>query len=71
MPTEEAFQHVSQLRRDGCGIKCKHPLDDMIRTRLVCWIEIARFSGRLERANHYARGVGTQVQGLPVEKRAF
>ena len=68
MPAEEILQHIGELAGCGFGIECENPVDDMVGAGLVGWIEIARFSRRLERAHDHARGVGTQIKRLPVQE---
>jgi hypothetical protein len=40
----------------------------MVGARLVGRVEIARFGRRLERAHDHARGVGTQIERLPIQE---
>ena len=68
MPALEILQHVRQLLRRLICIKTENPLDDMIGARLVGGIEVARFGRRLERAHDDARGVGAQIERLPIHK---
>jgi hypothetical protein len=68
MPALEVLQDISQLAGCGIRIELENTLDNMVGTRLVGGVEIARFGRRLERADDHARGVGTQVKRLPIEK---
>ncbi len=71
MTPEKVLEDVCQLRGNRSGVERQDPLDNMVCTRLVSWIEVARLSGGLERPYHDARRIGPQVQSLPVEKRFF
>src|SRR6266851_8577603 len=48
MPTFEVFKHVAQLLRGSVGIEPKDPVDNMICADLIGWVEVSRFSRRLE-----------------------
>ena len=41
MPSEEIFKNVRELGSNGFGVEGENPVDDMICTRLVGWVEIA------------------------------
>ena len=71
MPSKEALQDVSQLRCHGRGIERQDAFDNVIRTRFVCWIEIARLGRGLEWAHNDPRRIGAQMQRLSVEERGF
>ena len=64
----EILQHVGQLVGRGLRIESENALDDMIGARLVGRVEIARLGRGLERAHDHARGIGTQIECLPIEK---
>ena len=68
MPALEILQHVRQLAGRGLRIERENPLDDMVGAGLVGRVEIARFGCRLERAHDHARGVGTQIERLPIQE---
>ena len=68
MTAQEILQDVRELAGSGFGIECENPVDDMVGARLVGRIEIARFGRRLERAHDHPRGVGTQIERLPVQE---
>ena len=68
MPSEEIFKNVRELGSNGFGVEGENPVDDMICTRLVGRVEIAGFSRRLERAHDHPRGIGTQIERLPVQE---
>jgi hypothetical protein len=68
MPALKIFQYVRQLGGRCLRIEREHALDDMVGARLVGRVEIARFGRRLERAHDHARGIGSQVESLPIEK---
>jgi hypothetical protein len=68
MPTEEIIKDVRELGGDGFGVESENPVDDMICTRLVGRVEVARFSRRLEWAHNHPRGIGTQIKRLPVQE---
>jgi hypothetical protein len=40
----------------------------MVRAGLVGGVEVARLGRRLERPHHHARGIGPQVERLPVQE---
>ena len=66
MPALEVLQHVRQLACRLLRIELENALDDMVGARLVGGVEIARFGRRLERAHDDARGVGAQIERLPI-----
>ena len=68
MAALEILQHVCKLVGRGLRIEIENALDDMIGTRLVGRVEIARLGRRLERAHDHTRGIGTQIECLPIEK---
>ncbi len=68
MPALEILQHVCQLLCRLICIEIEDALDDMIGPRLVGGVEVARFGRRLERAHDDARGVGAQIERLPIHK---
>ena len=68
MPALEILQHVCQLAGGGSGIELENAVDDMVGARLVGRVEVARFGRRLERAHDDARGVGAQIERLPVQE---
>ena len=68
---EKVLEDVGQLRGDRCSIERKHSVDNMIRARLVGWIEVAWLSRRLERAHDNPRWIGAQMQRLSVEECSF
>src|SRR6185295_16947751 len=69
MPPHEVLEHIGELRGDERRFEREHPLDDSVGPRLVGRVEIARLGGGLERADDYARRVGTQVEGLTIQER--
>ena len=68
MAALEIVQHIGQVV--GCGLVAKRqdPLDDMVRARLVGRFEVARLGRRLERPHDHARGIGPQMERLPVQE---
>jgi len=68
MPALEILQDIGELAGNSFGIEGEDPVDDMIGARLVGRVEIAGFSRRLERAHDHPRGVGTQIERLPVQE---
>ena len=68
MPALEILQDVGELAGSGFGIERENPIDDMVGARLVGRVEIARFGRRLERPHDHARGVGTQIERLPIQE---
>ena len=68
MAAEEILQDVGELAGSGFGIERQNPVDDMVGACLVGRIEIARFGRRLEWAHDHPRGVGTQIERLPVQE---
>ena len=68
MPALKVFQHVCQQAGCNLRIEGENAFDDMVGACLVGRVEIARFSGRLERAHDYPRGVGTQMERLTMQE---
>jgi len=68
VPALEVLKNIIELAGRGLRIELENTLDNMVGSRLVSRVEIARFGRRLERTDDYARGVGTQVKRLPIEK---
>ena len=68
VPPLKVIQYVRQLAGRGVRIELENPLDDMVGASLVGRVQIARFGCRLERTHDHARGLGTQIECLPVQK---
>src|SRR5258705_7915289 len=68
MAALEILQHIGELAGNSFGIEGEYPVDDMICACLVGRVEITWFSRRLERAHDHPRGVGTQMERLPVQE---
>ena len=68
MPALEILQHVRELAGGGFGIERENAVDDMIGACLVGRVEIARLGRRLERPHDHPRGIGTQIERLPVQE---
>ena len=66
--TFEIFEHFAQLLCGSIGIEPKNSANDMIGPDLVGRVEISGFSRRFEGSHHDPGGIGTQVQGLPVQE---
>ena len=62
MPPQEMFKDVSELAGDGVRIERKDAVDDMICTRLVGRVQIARFGRRLEWPHDHPGGIGAQIE---------
>ena len=69
MAALEVLEHIGQLAGRHLGIERQHPLDDMVRAGLVGGVEVARLGRRLERAHDHPRGIGPQMESLPVQER--
>src|SRR6266436_252580 len=46
MPAKEIVEDIRELRRNGLGIECKNPVDNVIGAHLVGGVEIAGLSRR-------------------------
>ena len=68
VPALKVFQHVRQLAGCSLRVERENALDDMVGACLVGRVEIARFGRRLERAHDHSRGVGTQIERLPMQE---
>ena len=68
MPALEILQHVGQLTGRGLRLEIENALDDMVGTRLVGRVEIARLGRRLERTHDHAPGIGPQIERPPIDK---
>ena len=64
----EALQYICQLAGYSCGVQRQNPIDDVVGACLVGRVEIAWFGRRLEWTHDHPRGVGTQVERLPVQE---
>jgi transposase len=69
MSTLEIVEDVRKLYRNGIRTERENPVDDVIRTHLVGWIQVAGFGRRLEWPHDDSRWIGTQMQPLPVQER--
>jgi phosphoglycerate-specific signal transduction histidine kinase len=70
MATQEIFEHLGQLTGDRRRIQRQNAFDNMVRACLVCRIQVARLSRRLEWTHNDPSRIGTQVECMPVEERA-
>ena len=68
MPALKVLQDVGQQAGCDLRIERENTFDDMVGAGLVGRVEIARFGRRLERAYDHARGVGTQIERLPMQE---
>jgi len=68
MAALEIIKDVGELVSCGLGIQRQDPLDDMVRAGLVGGIEVARLGRRPERPHDHARGIGPQMENLPVQE---
>src|SRR4029077_17394638 len=68
VPALEIVQDVGKLAGNRFGVEREDPVNDMIGTRLVGRVEIARFGCRFEGTHNHPRRVGTQVERLTVEE---
>ena len=68
MAALEVLKDIGQVVGRHLGAKCQDPLDDMVRAGLVGGLEVARLGRRLERPHDHARGIGPQVERLPVQE---
>ena len=71
MPTLEVLQHVRQLMGRSLWVERENAFDDMVGACLVGRVEVARFGRRLERAHDHARGIGAQIERLPIQERGL
>ena len=70
MPALKILQHVGQLAGCDFRIERQDTLDDMVGAGLVGRVEVTRFGRRLEGTYDHARGIGTQIERLPMRKVA-
>ena len=68
MPALKVLQYVCQQAGCDFRIECQNTLDDVVGAGLVGRVEIARFGRRLEGAYDHARGIGTQIERLPMQE---
>src|SRR5947199_340861 len=68
LPALETHQNIGELAGNGFCIECENPDDNMVGACLVGRVEIARFGRWLERTHDHPRGVGTQIERLPVQE---
>ena len=61
MPAFKIFEHVAQLLQAGFGIELKYPVYYVVGPGLIGWVEIPRFSRRLERTHDDPGGIWTQI----------
>ncbi len=61
MTAFEVVEYVVQLFGGGVGIEPKYPVNDMVGTNLVCGIEVAGLSCRLERSDDDPCRVRAQI----------
>ena len=59
--TFEILQHVIELLRGQFGIEPQDPVDNMIGTNFVGWIEVARLSRRFKGSDDHSGGIRAQV----------
>jgi hypothetical protein len=71
MAPEEIIEHLGQLTGDCRGIERKDAVDDVVRTRPVGQVEVARLRRRPERTNDDARRVRPQIERLSVQRNAW
>jgi hypothetical protein len=61
MAAFKVFEHLAQLLRGGFGIKPKNPVDDMISSDLIGWIEVSGFSRRFKGSNDDSGRIWAQI----------
>ncbi len=59
MTSLEVLEHVGKLGRGGRRVQREYPVDDVVRSRFIRRIQVARLGSRLEWTNHDTGGVGT------------
>ena len=64
----EVREHLIELRAGRRQIESEHALDDVVRTGLVGWIQVAWFYGRLELAHDNSGWIRAQMDILPAQK---
>ena len=64
--TFEILEDIGQLAGRRLGVKRQDPLNDMVRTRLVRGVEVARLGCWLERAYDHPRRIRAQKESLAV-----
>ncbi len=69
MAALEILQHIGQVVGCHLCIQREDPLDDVVRACLVGRLEVARLGRRPERPHDHARGIGPQMESLPVQER--
>src|SRR5436309_8331216 len=68
MPALEILQDIGELAGNGFCIECENSVDNMVGACLVGRVEIARFGRWLEWTYDHPRGVGSQIERLPVQE---
>jgi hypothetical protein len=71
MATLEILKDIGQLSGCHLGFERQDPVDDMVRPRLVCGVEVPRFGCWFEWPHDHPRRVGTQIKSLPVQERGL
>lgn len=68
--TEEILEYLGKLAGDRRRVQRQYAFDNVVRARLVCRIQVARFGCRPEWPHEDPSRVGTQMQCMSVEERA-
>jgi hypothetical protein len=69
-----AFEILQNVRKQkfGCHrIQRENAIDDVVRPRLVEWVQIARLDSRAKRPHDDPRGIGAQIVGLSMQEHGF
>src|SRR3954447_21143950 len=68
MPAQEMFQDVGEFAGNRVRIEGENAIYDVIGTRLVGRVQIARFDRWLERPHDHPGWIGAQIKRLPVQE---
>ena len=68
MAPDKIFEHLCELAADGGGIQTQYAFDNAIRAGFVDWVQIPGLGRRPEWPDDHARGIGMQMENLPIEK---
>ena len=67
MTAFEIFEYVVQLLRRSLGIEPKNPVDDVVGSGLVGWVEVSGLSRRFEGPDDDPARIRAQIQVLAVQ----
>jgi len=68
MATLKVLENFGQLFVSRFRIERQDSIDDVIRPRLVCGVEIPRFGRRFEWAHDHSCRIRAQIQSLPIQR---